>query len=445
MVAVHLLRQDSAVHIDLIDPRTAGRGLAYSTIWDDHLLNVPAIRMSAIGSEPTHFLDWLHVNGKPHAAPDYFAPRKLFGTYVQDLLQTSARNAHPQSRFRQHYSEAVSVAHDGLRARVLLKNGSVLDADKVVFAGGNPPSRAMANPLPGYFGSPWDKAAFGGLDPERDVLLIGAGLTAVDAFLALDSQEHHGRIHMVSRQGKLPHAHAFYRPLAETPVIPEGMSARELLHSIRRRVRHAEAQGTDWRAVIDSLRPITNDIWRGMELVEQRRALRNKTWWDIHRHRMAPEIGRKVAAAQKRGQLCVHAGRVANVEERNGGLSALVRLRKGGELRLDVQRTINCTGPDEDYRTNPNLFVASLRDTGRVSPNYIGKGVRTDAFGAMIDTDGVTTNWLLTLGPPRLGAMLESTAVPEVRKQAEALAGYLAARIFEPIETPMELYLAAGI
>ena len=197
--------------------------------------------------------------------------------------------------------------------------------------------------------------------------------------------------------------------------------------------------------MVDSLRPITNDVWRGMELAEQRRALRHKTWWDIHRHRMAPEIGRKVAAARERGQLCVHAGRVAKLEENDGSLRARVRLRNGGDLTLNVQRTINCTGPDEDYRTNPNPFVASLRDTGRVAPNYIGKGVRTDAFGAMIDTDGVTTEWLLTLGPPRLGGLLESTAVPEVRKQAEALAGYLAARIFEPVETPVELYLAAGI
>jgi len=118
LVAVHLLRGNLPVHIDLIDPRAAGRGLAYSTIWDDHLLNVPAVRMSAFGSEPMHFLDWLHSNGKPGAAPDFFAPRRLFGTYLQDLLQTSIRAAGSRSRFRQHYSDATALAHDGLQARL---------------------------------------------------------------------------------------------------------------------------------------------------------------------------------------------------------------------------------------------------------------------------------------------------------------------------------------
>jgi uncharacterized NAD(P)/FAD-binding protein YdhS len=81
LVAIHPLRQGGGVHIDLIDPRIPGRGLAYSTVWDDHLLNVPAIRMSALGSEPLHFLDWLHANGKPGADAGSFAPRKLNGTY----------------------------------------------------------------------------------------------------------------------------------------------------------------------------------------------------------------------------------------------------------------------------------------------------------------------------------------------------------------------------
>src|SRR6478672_8756896 len=89
LVAIHLLRQPGCVHIDLIDQRIPGRGLAYSTVWDDHLLNVPAIRMSVFGSEPMHFLDWLHSNGKPDADAGSFAPRNLYGAYLQDVLETS--------------------------------------------------------------------------------------------------------------------------------------------------------------------------------------------------------------------------------------------------------------------------------------------------------------------------------------------------------------------
>jgi uncharacterized NAD(P)/FAD-binding protein YdhS len=446
LVAVHLLRQKLPVLIDLVDPRVPGRGLAYGTVWDDHLLNVPAVRMSAYGSEPMNFLEWLHANGKPEAAPDLFAPRKLYGTYIQDQLNIAVKAAAGKSRLVHHFSEAVGASHDGLQAHLALRNGERLSVDKIVLASGNAAPRQVGVPDGRYFNSPWEPNAFAGLDADRDVLCIGAGLTAVDAFLALLSQCHRGKIHMVSRRGKLPHPHTHYRPLQEPFVPAPGLGARHLLRAIRQRVREAQQQGNDWRSVIDSLRPITNDLWCGMEHVEQRRVLRHlKTWWDIHRHRMASEIGAKIAAARGTGQLVTHAGRVAKRTPRKDGVRVEVALRAGGAMPIDVQRVINCTGPDEDYSRLPNPFIQSLLTTGRIAPNYIGKGLQTDSFGTVIDSDGVKTEWLLAIGPPRLGGLFETTAVPELRKQAEALASYLEAIIYEPVEVPVELYIAAGI
>lgn len=436
LVAVHLLRQERAVHIDLIDPRGAGRGLAYSTVWDEHLLNVPAVRMSAFGAEPMHFLEWLHANGNPNAAPDYFAPRKLYGTYLQALLETSIRAAGARSRFRQHYSEATTLSYGSKHVRISLRNGERIQADKIVLATGNPPPRRQ-----GDFGSPWTPGAFAGIDPNQDVLLIGAGLTAVDAFLALTGQGHRAAIHAVSRRGQLPQAHTSYRPLSIPFDAAQATSARGLLRAIRQRVRQAFNEGDDWRAVIDSLRPVTNEIWTRLELTEQRRILRHaKTWWDIHRHRMAPEIGAKIHAARQSGQLRVYAGRV-----RNAGSPVEVALRAGGNVTLTVQRVINCTGANDDYRLVPNPLIQALFDTGRIRPSYIGKGLQTTQHGALIDSDGVTSEWLLTLGPPRIGGLLETIAVPELRKQAEAMASYLSSLIYEPVETPVELLMAAGI
>jgi uncharacterized NAD(P)/FAD-binding protein YdhS len=446
LVAVHLLRQQRPVHVDLIDTRVPGRGLAYSTVWDDHLLNVPAVRMSAFGSDPMNFLEWLHANGKPEAAPDLFAPRKIFGTYLQDALSAAVKNAAGRSRLRHHFSEAVGASHDGLRARLTLRNGERISIDKIVIACGNAAPRAVSASDPRYFNSPWEPGAFAGLDSDLDVLCIGAGLTAVDAFLALLSQGHRGKIHLVSRRGKLPHPHTHYRPLAEPFVPGGGMGARHLLRAIRQRVREAQQHGIDWRAVIDSLRPITNDLWCGLDLAEQRRVLRHlKTWWDIHRHRMASDIGAKVAAARGTGQLRVYAGRVNKLAQRKDGLRVEVAPRRGEHISIDVQRVINCTGPDEDYLRLPNPLIQSLLTTGRIAPNFIGKGIQTDQHGTVIDSDGVKTEWLSAIGPPRLGGLFETTAVPELRKQAEALASYLSAVIYEPVEMPVELYIAAGI
>ena len=444
LVAIHLLRQNACAGIDLIDPRIPGRGLAYSTVWDQHLLNVPAIRMSAFGAEPMHFLEWLQAHGMPHAEAGTFAPRKLYGTYVQSVLEASVRNS--KCRFRHHFAQAERVSFDGVTARVTLDSGEEIRGSKVVLACGNPAPRAIAARLPGYFGSPWEPGACADFDAGADILLVGTGLTAVDAFLSLRAQGHRGNVHLVSRRGKLPHAHLPYHPLAERFRPAGAMGARLLVRAIRRRVKAAEASGDDWRAVIDSLRPATNDIWSELEFGEQKRALRHlKTWWDIHRHRMAPEIGAQVSKAQERGEFLVYAGRLRAVHAEQGGLLAEIALRNGDQIRLAVQRVINCTGSDEDYRNTSNTALRSLLTSGHIEPHAIGKGLNAGAQGALLNSAGEASDWLFTLGPPRLGGLFETTAVPELRKQAEALAGFLSSIVLEPVEISPALFIAAGI
>jgi uncharacterized NAD(P)/FAD-binding protein YdhS len=442
LVAAHLLRQHHPAHIDIIDERIPGRGLAYSTAWDDHLLNVPAVRMSVFGSEPMHFLEWLRTHGRPDATADCFAPRKVFGSYLQDVLHESVRAAAGTSRFRHHYSKATRLSYDGRIARISLEDGERIQADKVVLATGNPAPCSLEPAVPGCFHSPWEPGALTGLDPDADVLLLGAGLTAVDAFLALQAQGHRGTIHCVSRRGKLPRVHTLYRTLHKPFDSSGATSARGLLCAIRLRAREAEREGYDWRAVVDSLRPVTNDIWCSLDRCEQRRILRHlKTWWDIHRHRMAPEIGSRVGLALEGGRLVVHAGRLAEFD----GQRARIHLRTQAPLSLRVQRLINCTGSDENYRRSANPLLRSLLESGRIRSNAIGRGLETDRHGALIESDGTASGWLFTLGPPRVGGLFETTAVPEIRKQAEALASYLFSIDYEPEELPVDYFLAAGI
>jgi len=157
---------------------------------------------------------------------------------------------------------------------------------------------------------------------------------------------------------------------------------------------------------------------------------------------MAPEIGAIIAAAQADGRIVVHAGRLKQIPS-DGRVE--ISLRAGGTLALDVQRVINCTGSDEDYRQTANPLMRSLLASGRIAANPVGKGLHTSEHGELYDGEGASAGWLLTLGPPRLGGLFETTAVPELRKQAEALALYLSSVIYEPIEIVPELFMAAGI
>src|SRR5277367_6314643 len=84
LVAVHLLRNGCRGHVTVIEPRKRlGAGLAYSTSFDRHLLNVPASKMSAIPGQPADFLEWLRARHWPDAKPETFAPRRLFGEYLR--------------------------------------------------------------------------------------------------------------------------------------------------------------------------------------------------------------------------------------------------------------------------------------------------------------------------------------------------------------------------
>ena len=54
-------------------------------------------------------------------------------------------------------------------------------------------------------------------------------------------------------------------------------------------------------------------------------------------------------------------------------------------------------------------------------------GIEADAGGALLDVSGTPSDSIFTLGPPLRGQLYETTAIPEIRDQAAALAGRLLA------------------
>ena len=98
LVAAQILRSGFSGRIAIIETRLRlGHGLAYSTPFEQHLLNVPTRNMSAFPDEPAHFVEWLRARW-PGAVPDAFAPRKMYGEYIEDVLWTSVRAQRDASR-----------------------------------------------------------------------------------------------------------------------------------------------------------------------------------------------------------------------------------------------------------------------------------------------------------------------------------------------------------
>jgi uncharacterized NAD(P)/FAD-binding protein YdhS len=433
MTAVHLLRHcRSTASILLIERgEHLGRGLAFGTHTVQHLLNVPAKNMSAFADEPSHFLEWLQRHKNAEISPTAFVSRQWYGEYIGTLLAEQLRRPDSPSLQCVH-EEVVTIERQNEALRLTMTDSSHHEARLVVLAVGNfpPPDPMPLRQLSShrYARYAWSPEALDGITDSESILLIGSGLTAIDQVVALKGSGFKGTIYMLSRRGLLPalHNQGSSWPTEWTEELPN--SIRPLVVEIRRQVCLAAERGVDWRAVIDSLRPATQRIWKNLDLAERKRFLRHvRCFWEVHRHRLAPEVGRALDELRQSGQLVMKAGRVLECVERNGQVEVSYRDREStGTETLRVSRIVNCTGHETDARKIDSPVVKSLLDNhlARVDSSALGLDISED--GAVIDASGIASKSLFALGSARKGLLWESTAVPEIRVQAHALAELLA-------------------
>ncbi len=438
LVATHLLKTaHQPLCIKLIDCRHAfGQGVAYSTQSPHHLLNVAAGKMSAFADEPEHFLQWLcshrHQLDLPiDLSAKSFIPRSIYGLYLQSILETAIATASPQVQLEAITDEVVAIKPEGDRVRVLLRQGATFSADQAVLALGNAPKSLPGEPLslpPSCHRHAWSTAALDDLAQDATVLLVGTGLTMVDMVVSLHDRQHQGPIYAISRRGLAPLVHQTIQPYAAwlAPAIA-AKTTRGLVAQIRREVQTATQQGYDWRSVIDALRPVIPQLWQQLPHSEQRRFLNHVLpYWDVHRHRIAPAMATIVNTLRETGQLTLLAGRILSYQPTEQGLAVTIRQRRSStEQALRVDRLVNCTGISVDYRRSSAALIANLREQGLIRPNALGLGLDTTPDGTVLDAQGQPSRWLHTLGPPRKGDLWETTAVPELRQQALALASTL--------------------
>jgi uncharacterized NAD(P)/FAD-binding protein YdhS len=445
-IAARLLRgPDVSLAVVLIERGPSlGRGVAYTTQCAGHLLNVPAENMSAFADDPVHFLRWAQHHYDLAVSPFDFIPRRVYGEYVESVLREEIR-LHP-GQLEWKHDEACSITRVGETAEIVLRSGRTIGADKVVLAVGNfPPSDPG---LPGkdphclrYIPDVWAADTLERLAHARNVLLVGAGLTSVDVAVALRAHGFKGTIHILSRHGLLPKAHK--TATARTPILAESFprTTRGLMRLVRREIRAAEMQGCDWRSIVDSLRPFTQQIWKSLPHKECRRFLRHvRPYWDVHRHRLAPEIHALLTPQLTSGKIQIHAGRITAYRETSDSVEITYRDRKSGTLVvLLADLVLNCTGPETDCRkvSDPLLTDLMRQKLARPDPLFLGLDVSEE--GALIDGYGVVSDFLYAIGPLRKGSLWETTAVPEIRAQVSELAKLLIAGSERRDPAPREL------
>ncbi|QGM47443.1 FAD/NAD(P)-binding protein [Methylocystis heyeri] len=447
MTAAQLLtrarRAGLALNVVMVERRGAvGEGIAYATREPTHLLNVPAKRMSAWPDRPEDFLRWAQNRDERVQAYD-FLPREWYGDYIRDALRGAALDAGDLAKLSVVYDEVRRVARRPGGGWVIhLAHGASLRAEAVVLAiGHRPPSdpigKSWSGPRTRFIADPWRPFAMNVVRPDEPVIVIGSGLTAVDAVLSLAAQPRSTPIVLISHYGLHPLAHAAQEitpanltELIETYVAaPGGLKPLALLVELRRKARGDEGQ--DWRSLVDGLRPHTARLWQAMANDERRRFLRHlRPFWEVHRHRMTLSVAEPFYAMLERGAVRVIAGRVTSIQAEGDAVRAKVSLRGSKQvIDIDAGWVVNCTGPTPSNNAEANPVMSSLLLHGRLRVDQLALGVETCPDGAAIAADGTRTPDMFVVGTLRKATLWESIAAPELREQASMTAEQIVDRL----------------
>ena len=404
LVAINLLRKSDSCEVTIFEPREKlGLGLAYSTKDLEHLLNVPAGRMSGLVEEPKSLCHWAKVDEND------FISRNTFGKYLEFLLNRELNRGKKLEHVR---AAVVNIERKGGLYNCSLEDGTVLTFDAVVLALGNSESITPA----GFDGLPksdqvvrdvWRE----GLSTNYDrVAIVGTGLTFYDIALSILRDRPSAVIHGISRNGLLPRPHLRHR----APALPVPDIARESADGIR---GYLTSMGEKWREAQDGIRHELQEIWANFPDLEKKRFVNEHfRWWNTLRHRSAPEIDERIKAEIAAGRIIIHK---ANVETATSD-GHQIKLGLSDGKKLDVEQLINCSG-NQFFATQPLIEV--LVGKGFLARGPLDFGIACDRKTlALKNNQGSTHENLYGIGPILVGELLETTAIPEIRDEAELIA-----------------------
>jgi Uncharacterized protein conserved in bacteria len=422
LVASQLLRSpDPDLRVTLIERQGRfGQGLAYSAQHRNHRVNVPARGMSAFPDDAEHFWRWLQRKEPgQHPSSWTFVPRRLYGAYLEDVLREAADRI--PGRLVVLSEEVLAVNETRKGVEVVLGNGASLAARTAVLAVGHETQPARGKGIAVHAGSDRDTP----LDPSAHVMILGSGLSMVDAWVSLSDARHTGPITVVSRNGLVPRGHLDVAPLdIDAADIPFGASLTSLTRWFRSLIREAESQGQDWRSVVDGLRPYNQRLWQSWAEREKRQFLRHvRPWWNTHRHRLPPELQEGLLRSIASGQVKLVAAEFIDIERADDKVRATIRPRSTSLRQvMDVARVYDCGGVTVDVRASANPVIQHVIRTGMARPDAMRIGLDVDEHCALIGADGAVSRRIHVVGPLTRGRFFEIEAIPDIRVQSAALA-----------------------
>ncbi len=432
LTAIRLLQKSKDIAVKIInDKLPLAKGVAYQTTDLQHLLNVPAGKMSAFKNEPNHFINWLKTK-KEYAhyfnkkIETEFLPRMIYGEYLLFVISPYLEN----SQLEIIHSKAIEIKRNENAFSVRIKNSPTIEADKVVLAFGNfqPAPPKIADPSffnsSNYFNNPWEDSYLKNLDSSKNILLIGTGLTMVDCVLSLKKIGFKGHIYITSPRGYMPASHE------ETVAYPDFYNEIEnsdlagILKTIRKHLKNAEAKHISWQSVIDTLRPYAQKIWIRFSQKEKLQFISHlRHIWGVARHRLPKETYKEVMVLKEKAQLEIIPGRITSITENLNSINVSIQSRKNkSTINLEVASVLNCTGPLINYLEIKDELIVDLISSNLIASNPLKMGIKATTDGKVLTEDNNISPGMFAIGSLLRGVLWETTAVPELSLQAESIA-----------------------
>ncbi|MBV8636863.1 MAG: FAD/NAD(P)-binding protein [Candidatus Eremiobacteraeota bacterium] len=403
----------------IFDRAEPGPGTAYAPQSASLLLNGPVRAMSMMPDDERHFERWL-----VDEPSDALICRARYGAYARATVASALAS---RADFRHVRDEVVDLQRrDDNGYALTTHRGERFVARKVVLALGNfaPASHFLPETLqkfPGYFGDPWrvDVAPF----ENRDVVVIGSRLTAMDVVALLDERAFRGRVHLVSRHALIPRVEdPRVRGADPAKLGLDTSTPYALLRSMR---RAAETFPGDWRSLVDSVRPMTPAIWASWSDRERKRFLRHaQAMWAVHRYRVPAATFAAFARLQHEGRVLNHRGRIRRVTVRDSELDVDVSSAAVSQT-IRAAYVVNCTGPSCDIRRVDRPLVRNALSNGLLRADSLHLGIDANEEYRILDASGRAQSNLFGIGPLLRGLWYETTAIPEIVKHASSIAAEL--------------------
>lgn len=468
-----------------------GPGAAYARDVSSNLLNTKTGFITPFHDRPGDFHNWLRENEWAwrrnfptfELHPDSYAPRPLFGMYLQAKMAWLVKHALTANvRIIQVDAEVIDIAMVGNSCVARTNCSLTLTSDHVFLCCGTLPAKpdAFAGDVGRILPSPYPVAELPHrIAPDARVGIVGARLSCIDAVIGLIESGHRGSIAIHSRSGYFPCVRGTQGRIV--PKFLEQGNLEALVHEkgrlrltdivalVRQEIAHATegelppdialppAPPKDlaayleqeielarsprpWQAVLYSTNAIIDQLW--LALRDSEKAMFLSDYFSAfmsYRVSIPTENAARLLRYLKSGQLSFHAGDFSIEADADG--KPVIRLK--GHTTLEYDYLINATGSPRSTKRLESTLLSNLLLRGMAVEHPLG-GIAVDRHSYEVIGRSAGKARLHAMGELTTGTFFFTSALDINARHARNCATAFAASVFRQEPADMRQAVAAG-